>query len=122
MNKNDSSKEAVEEQALTPELGQWFEIKAIAYKTNCAAESETGYPLKTRWQASILETPVRAMFIGKRTVQEGVTDTWLQRDYEYGYDEDFGFRAEKYLPVYLFVSNTRENPFYVFPSDISEVK
>lgn len=105
-----------------PELGQWYTVKAYAYKQNIGAENETGYPLKTEWCNQPYDEPIQAMFIGKRTVQEGVTDTWLQGDWEYGYDEYFGFQPKKYISVWLFVHNMKENPFYAFPDDVELIE
>lgn len=105
-----------------PEFGQWCVIKAPAYKCidPMRLDGKFGLPVKTSWRAlNPFEKPVRAMFIGWRTVHEGIT----QKEVEYGemgevWAEYTIFERERSFEIWMFVEGPRRNVFRALPNDV----
>ena len=97
-----------------PQLGQWCLISAIATKRKSGAKIGKQFRrTESRWACSKLEKPLRAMFIGYRTVSDCVFDA-----NDFGGDE-YEETIENYnhQEVWLFVYSDRRNLIRVFPKD-----
>lgn len=96
-----------------PQLGEWRMITCVAVRRTSHKRNERTnrlMRLKTweKWARWRKASP--AMFVGYRTVADGETD-WID---EAGYV----FVAHKHQELWLFVSDARQTPFYVFPEDV----
>ena len=96
-----------------PELGEWCEITAEAYKKK--APWSRGVR-KVEWMPKKLAQPLRGMYIGWRTVFDG--------EAEYiGEEEGAVFKQGESREVWLFVTSPRKNPIRTFPNGVKrEVK
>ena len=94
-----------------PHLGQWCVLKATAKKSRQGT--------RTRWYTYPHSQPVRAMFVGWRTVHD--VDAEYDVDVtEFGETFPVGWiiTHQGSHEVWLFVISGRHNPIRAFPADV----
>lgn len=95
-----------------PELGEWCDITAEAHKSK--APWSRRYR-KIEWIARPRREPIRAMYIGWRTVYDG--------EAEYISDEEgTAFKQSQPREVWLFVTSARTNPIRAFAADVRRLQ
>jgi hypothetical protein len=96
-----------------PALGEWCIVKREAHKHHYMSH----FKRITEWTAyPFNRQPLRAMYIGSRVVRGGET-TYHPSD-DWGYGESPTFKITRSYCVWLFVTDERSAPFYVFPQDV----
>jgi hypothetical protein len=103
-----------------PELGSWHIVSAIVRKrtigTGDHQDWRKNYPVKTI-QERIETDPIRAMYIGMRTLHEGVTSLEYEEDSFKPYPV---FERKQSRPVLVFISDERTNPFFALSEDVHD--
>lgn len=97
-----------------PKLGEWHKIRARAVRRSSDSKHD-----RVQWESGrIHDPPIEAMYIGYRTVYNGIIHSGHGNydDYTSGY-----LSVEKSVTVFLFVSKERQAPFYVLPEDVISV-
>ena len=94
-----------------PEFGQRCRVSAIAIKEY---EFKSKIETYTRWNKHPLSPHRDGLYIGYRTVHEGITEDVK----EYGTLVQRKFTHESSREVWLIVLSERENPVRAFPEDV----
>lgn len=87
-----------------PKLGEWITIDHKLRRTHSQNYAQ--------WVPQMFREPVKAMFIGKRTLGNG--------EIRYSYEDGVEFRRKEAITAWLVVINTRNKPFYVMPGEPHE--
>lgn len=121
------------------QLGDWYYLWGKGTKT-CEDHrppelldklSEADYEIMvskemiTEWRHEVFDNPIRALFIGIRTVSNGYTKVATPGAHYWGEDHELLWSPSQYIqtstfPLYLFVTHYRRNPIHAFPCDVSE--
>jgi hypothetical protein len=98
------------------EFGKLYTVTAVMQKRHTQDNINTDDDLhRTIWTRCELKRPVPMMYIGKRTVHEGV----LYIAYHHEDGEYQEFKSENRIKVFVFVRNENTNPVYVHPDDVT---
>jgi len=92
-----------------PKLGEWI---TVDHKLKRVKTLTSGRWTSGRWVKSDLPQPVKAMFLGKRTLANGTIDNYVE--------DGSSFNRKESVPAWLVVMNTRNKPFYVMPGEPRE--
>lgn len=91
-----------------PQMGEWRTIYGKGRKHRRTDDKMREH---VWWMIDEIE-PIKAMYIGYRTVQEGhIYSDWDSRV----------FSRKRGLEAWMFVTNDRTNPIYVFPEDAEDI-